>query len=221
MTFSSLFFSYPHFHLYPASEYIILTVPSLNALNERLQGLGLKLDEQFESVGNPNIVNESRPPKASGQSQPYLPSGYERSINQANQLPQAPRTKQAPATNPPTIHTGYPSTPLLDPNEPDSNRPYRWTYPSMTELAPDDSVSMYRPARAPSTVRSSRRGGTNVDPGENANIPGEMCDEIHEQQDGESFWTYDDITQGTPETSRRFEEEMTVGATGVLTRGDM
>lgn len=91
----------------------------------------------------------------------------------------------------------------------------------MTELAPDDSVSMYRPARAPSTVRSSRRGGTNVDPGENANIPGEMCDEIHEQQDGESFWTYDDITQSTPETSRRFEEEMTVGATGVLTRGDM
>ncbi|KIY31533.1 hypothetical protein I305_06004 [Cryptococcus gattii E566] len=193
----------------------------LNALNERLQGLGLKLDKQFESLGNPNIVNQSRPPKASGQSQPYSPSGYERSINQANQLPQAPLTKQAPATNPPTIHTGYPPTPLLDPNEPDSNQPYRWAYRSVTELAPDDSVSMYRPDRAPSRVRSSRRGGTNVDPGENTNIPGEMYDEIHEQQDGESFWTHDDITQGTPKTNRRFEEEMTVGATSVWTRGDI
>lgn len=91
----------------------------------------------------------------------------------------------------------------------------------MTELAPDDSVSMYRRIRAPSTVRSNRRGGTNVDPGENANIPGEMYDEVHKQQDGESFWSHDNITQGTPETSRRYEEEMTVRATSVWTRGDM
>lgn len=212
---------YPHFHFYPASEFVILTVSSLNALNERLQGLGLKLDERFESLENSNIANQSRSPKANGQSQPYSPNGYERSLNQANQLPQAPLTKQAPTTNPPIIHTGYPSTPLLDPNEPDSNQPYRWAYPSVTELAPDDSVSMYRPARAPSTVRSSRSGGTNVDPGENANIPGEMYDEIHEQQDSETFWSHDNTTQGTPKTSRSFEEEMTVGATSVWTRGDM
>lgn len=204
-----------------------MTVSSLNALNERLQGLGPNFDEQSESLGSLDIANQSHPLKADGQSQPYSPSRYERSPNRANQLPQPQLTKQTPATkltsitNPPlTTHTGYISTPLLDPNEPDPNQPYRWAYPSVTELAPNDSVSMYRPARAPSRVRSGRRGGTNVDPGEGDITPGKMYNEVHEQ-DGESFWSEDNITQGTPKTSRRFEEEMTMGPTSVWTRGDM
>ncbi|OXG38765.1 hypothetical protein C360_01191 [Cryptococcus neoformans Bt15] len=198
----------------------------LNALNERLQGLGLNFDERLESLGSLDIADQPRPPKVNGQSQVYSPSRYERPPSRANQLPQAPLTKQTPATkltsatDPLTARTGYISTPLLDPNEPDPNQPYRWTYPSVTELAPNDSVSMYRPARAPSMVRSGRRGGTNVDPGEDAITPGQMYDEIHEQ-DGESFWSQDNVTQGTPKTSRSFEEEMTVGPTSVWTRGDI
>ncbi|WWD15901.1 hypothetical protein CI109_100325 [Kwoniella shandongensis] len=102
-------------------------------------------------------------------------------------------------------------------------------YPSVTELAPNDSISMYRPARAPSaSIRSGRRGGTNVDPGETDMAQDydegrfdQNDDDRRQEADAASYWTHDNMSYATPRTGARLEDEMTVGPTSVWTRGDM
>ncbi|WVR05279.1 hypothetical protein IAU60_002291 [Kwoniella sp. DSM 27419] len=89
-----------------------------------------------------------------------------------------------------------------------------------TDIDPGDSISMYRPSRAPSRTVGSRRGGTNVDPGENAHSAS-LFDEAA-PHDGASFWSGDEITHRTPATGvAAWEDEMTPAPTSVWTRNDL
>ncbi|OCF45491.1 hypothetical protein I317_00738 [Kwoniella heveanensis CBS 569] len=192
----------------------------LKALNERLQTLGLggpSLDS-FQTVPPPRQPTNPNP------NSNLDPAAVNQHLNQTRSQvsPSTPAHNQHPQ-----LASGFQSSQFLSPNQA-FNQPFH-AYPSVTELAPGDSISMYRPARAPSTIaRSTRRGGTNVDPGESG---GELPLTPPEEegyggasipQDGASYWSADDVTHRTPRTGAGgLEDEMTVGPTSVWTRNEM
>ncbi|WVO12851.1 hypothetical protein L204_100459 [Cryptococcus depauperatus] len=184
----------------------------LNALNERLQGLGL--NEQLDSIGSFATANQPKlvTPNAQGQA-PHPQRRTGSRLAASHDIEVNPTSNTQPGAS----GRNY----FLDPNQPDPNQPYQRLYP-VPELAPNDSVSMYRPAaRAPSTIAASaRRDGASLDRDDTRTNGLEVYDDVHSQDEG-SYWSQDNITQGTPGTGHRFEEQMTVGPTSVRTRGDI
>ncbi|WWC90045.1 uncharacterized protein L201_004976 [Kwoniella dendrophila CBS 6074] len=184
----------------------------LRALNERLQTLGL---------GGPSLdsLGTSLP------RQPPLTTAQQAGAYDSNSVNQSPQPQN------PQLGSGFQSNHFLSPNSQYQQfQQHIQAYPSVTEIAPNDSISMYRPARAPSTIasRGQRRGGTNVDPGDNAEAPYTPEEAYEHNQgnrdggDGASYWSQDDITARTPRTGAGdFVDEMTVGPTSVWTKGDM
>ncbi|KAK8869826.1 hypothetical protein IAR55_000394 [Kwoniella newhampshirensis] len=165
----------------------------LEALNERLQILGLGLSNNRLHQQHQHLYSPIRLPYAASQSHKSASD-----IHSRRQLSPDPAHGQ-------TWHQ----------------------YPSVTELAPGDSISMYRPTRAPSaSAKSSRRGGTNVDPGE-AGVPQEEDAEQYEDEadhqnpEAASYWSQDNVTYPTPRTGRQLEDELTVEPTSVWTTGDV
>ncbi|WVQ98702.1 hypothetical protein IAU59_005833 [Kwoniella sp. CBS 9459] len=184
----------------------------LKALNERLQTLGLggpSLDS-FQTIPAPRQPTNLDP----------NPPSISQHLTQNHPLdhPDQSQSQFSPSTPGPNqqLASGFQSSQFLSPDH-QFDQPFH-AYPSVTELAPGDSISMYRPARAPSTTaRSTRRGGTNVDPGEEAGYAGAGM-----PQDGASYWSADDITHRTPRTGAGgLDDEMTVGPTSVWTRNEM
>ncbi|WRT67121.1 uncharacterized protein IL334_004087 [Kwoniella shivajii] len=172
----------------------------LKALNERLHILGL---------GGPSKSNEHIEATSSQHHRPLY--------NSQNPTALSPN-------NPSQLASGFRSQETLSPDSQHHRRSRG--YPSITELAPGDSISMYRAVRAPSTtVKSHRRGGTNVDPGEAGDSPFTPEDEAaydNAPGDGASYWSQEDVTHRTLNTGAgELEDEMTAGPTSVWTRGDM
>ncbi|WWC61136.1 uncharacterized protein I303_103715 [Kwoniella dejecticola CBS 10117] len=196
----------------------------LKALNERLQTLGLG----GPSIDSLNTSIPRQPPPTTTTlniaSAPLPPPPHQAdpSNTQPNFNPISPNLqhRQSPQSQ---LGSGFQTNHLLSPNSA-FQHPIQ-AFSSVTELAPGDSISMYRPARAPSTAaRSQRRGGTNVDPGEGGQPIVPNPEEAYENApgDGASVWSQDDITARTPHTGAGgFEDEMTIGPTSVWTRGDM
>ncbi|OCF54144.1 hypothetical protein L486_08340 [Kwoniella mangroviensis CBS 10435] len=181
----------------------------LKALNERLQTLGLG-GPSIDSLGT-SIPRQPPPTTTENlavhtQATSAVSPSPTRSQNAQSQLGSGFRTN----------HSLSPNSAFQQPIQ---------AFPSVTELAPGDSISMYRPARAPSTAaRSQRRGGTNVDPGETGETPF-TPEEAYENApgDGASYWSQDDITARSPRTGAGGleDEALTIGPTSVWTRGDM
>ncbi|WVW83109.1 hypothetical protein I302_105127 [Kwoniella bestiolae CBS 10118] len=181
----------------------------LKALNERLQTLGLG-GPSIDSLGT-SIPRQPPPPPTTTENL----AAHTRATSAVSPI-------RSPNANS-QLGSGFRTNHFLSPNS-QFQQPIQ-AYPSVTELAPGDSISMYRPARAPSTApRSQRRGGTNVDPGETGETPF-TPDEAYENApgDGASYWSQDDITAKTPRTGAGGleDEAMTIGPTSVWTRGDM
>jgi len=91
--------------------------------------------------------------------------------------------------------------------------------PSLSEVRPQDSISMYSPFRRPgpaSSVPSSRRGGTNVDTGEGTNQaypPEERFEDDWESHAG--------VTMGSPRSGVESQEHMTLAPTSAWTTGTL
>ncbi|KAK4686624.1 hypothetical protein P7C73_g3503, partial [Tremellales sp. Uapishka_1] len=100
-----------------------------------------------------------------------------------------------------------PFTPSIDHNE----------TPSSNELVPGDSVSMmYRPSRAPQSIR---RGGTNVDPQEGEETQYEDYDETGGGESYRSWGSNGGLTMDSPRSGADTAERMTLGNTSVWTGG--
>ncbi|WVQ71637.1 hypothetical protein IAR50_001177 [Cryptococcus sp. DSM 104548] len=186
----------------------------LESLNDRLDALQPQSYSQYQRA-NPQV---SFPPPKSN----YIP--HQAPASQVSRaLPAEPTPTEADA-HANSVHSNSNTrshpTSFLDPNDPDPDQVYP-TYPSVTELNPFDSVSMYRSGREPtSTSGQSRRGDTNVDGQEEYYNDREEY-EGYDRLDRGSQWSNDNITQGSPISTRRFEDEMTIGPTSIRTRGDL
>ncbi|WWC69472.1 uncharacterized protein I206_103413 [Kwoniella pini CBS 10737] len=193
----------------------------LKALNERLQTLGLG-GPSIDSL-NTSIPRQPQPttttlnlPSASQPQPTHHPN------IQPTSYPLSPYTP-ANASPQSQLDTGFHTNHFLSPDS--AFHQHTQAFPSVTELAPGDSISMYKPTRAPSmAARSQRKGGTNVDPGEGGVTYTPSPEEAYEHPpgDGASFWSQDDITARTPRTiAGGLEDEMTIGPTSIWTRSDM
>ncbi|ODO03348.1 hypothetical protein L198_02194 [Cryptococcus wingfieldii CBS 7118] len=189
----------------------------LDALTNRLESLNDRLDAlQPQSYSHYQQANPQVP---------FVPPGTDHipphKTRPSHNLPaKPPHTEAEPQAYSAAQRTNV-STSFLDPNDPDPDQVYP-TYPSVTELAPFDSVSMYRSADEPSTTSGPtlRRGGTNID-GQEEYYRETGGYERAADRWSQSQWSNDNITQGSPHTVRRFEEEMTIGPTSIRTRGDL
>ena len=90
---------------------------------------------------------------------------------------------------------------------------------STSEVHPHDSISMYSPFRRPgpsASVRSSRRGGTNVDPGE-----GEEVGYTPEERVEDDYASHAGVTLGSQKSGGENQEQMTLAPTTAWTTGTL
>ena len=137
----------------------------------------------------------------------------------ANERPVSP-IKSPQTTHGQQLGSGLQSHPIPTP---DQSQYYRRLPHSHAELRPQDSISMYRQFRPPVAmpVGSSRRGGTNVDPGDESgrSSPAEDGDDFERGVDeGMSFAG---VTMGTPRTGMESQEQMTAAPTSAWTAGTL
>lgn len=170
-------------HLYPFSSLLSQAdfILSPIELRERLQHLGLPIPDSTENL--PAADSRLRRPHSARSSEPLTPPEY---------------NTQLPSANP----SSYPAKP---PNGKDPLR--RW--PTVHDpLGPDDSISMYRPRQygptprlnQESSIRTGRRGGTDVDYGER----GVGLDDAFSADDG--------VTMNTPKSATYLEHTAAPGS---------
>ncbi len=126
-----------------------------------------------------------------------------------SQFPPSP-----PSKTPKSAHSQRLGSSFQSPDRPKIHYPA-----TNTELRPDDSISMYPPfpgTGPASSYRSSRRGGTNVDPGDRGEVeygPEDRFEEDWVSQAG--------VTMGSPRSGLDSQEQMTLAPTSAWTTGTL